>query len=49
MSTNGLYQWVDQVMDSYKEPPFYISDINLSQDNSKLIVFYSIRNNESQV
>lgn len=52
MFTNGIIYWLDQFWEIKKlksTQPFYISDIILSEDNSRLIVYCSLENQESEV
>lgn len=49
MYTNGLYHSVEQINNTRVDAPQIISDITLSQNNQKLIVFFSIVGNNAQV
>ena len=46
MITNGLTFQLRQVNDSNCDPPYEISDIILSKDNTKLIAYYSLETNQ---
>jgi len=47
--TNGLIYWTEFINQSDVSPPYNITDITLSKDNTKLIAAYSPQENESIV
>ena len=52
MFTNGIIYWSEQFWEIKKlksTQPYYISDIILSADNSRLIVYCSVEHQESEV
>lgn len=49
MYTNGLNYWTKIIKNSQANPPYNVSDVVLSSNNKKLVVYYSPSSNESMV
>lgn len=49
MYTNGMTSWEEPIKNSQVSYPQVISDITLSKDNQKLIVYYQTPNKDGQV